>query len=490
MSASSSTNINHPRDMSDALADRSNVDPLHSPPAEMIGPKNRLLREHELAEAERECEDIEVWEEEDEEEEDHLTGAETDGVEEAGLLQGIDYISAAKLQAITGQQDLSELTYLEAQVDTESTSLSDIGNLLPSLTQLRLSHSNIGSLRDLGTSLRSLRVLWLCRAGLLSLDGLGSISETIEELYIAFNHVSDLSPIADDDFEALRILDADSNEIDDLEQVEFLSGCKKLHSLTLENNPVASAQGYVVFIRDTLPNIELLDDIEINQDRALGEQKDDSLTEVEVVTESIKLSRLGYNDVEYLCGASVESKVPVTARPASARPGTAGLLGTAMARPGSSGGIRPKTPFESSVTGFGTQSRPSTALSRLGTARLGTARAGGMGPPGTGMRPGTASMSMSYPHVEVGGSSSDLTFGSAEALCGGISRALRSRQRDIPLAQVASASAEEDEMVSMSALSGLLPGDREQASTGAEGESVDILQINYDDSSDNEDNEL
>merc|ERR1719502_133025 len=68
---------------------------------------------------------------------------------------------------------------------------------------------------------------------------MGSLSSSLEELYIAFNHIQDLSPITDDDFDSLRVLDCDGNEIADVEQVEFLSGCKRLVSLTLENNPVA-----------------------------------------------------------------------------------------------------------------------------------------------------------------------------------------------------------------------------------------------------------
>lgn len=430
--------------MCDALADRSNEADMMPP----MGPKNRLPREHELHDDE----------EYDEEVEDLVAQAE----QQDNIVQSLDYISQARLVEITGESDLTRVTFFQAQVDTENTSLSDLGNVLPALEQLKLSHSNICSLRDLGTSLRTLRVLWLNRSGLLSLDGLGSINETIEELYIAFNHITDLSPIADDEFEKLRVLDADSNEIEDPEQIEFLGGCKALQQLTLENNPVASKPGYVVVVRQTLSGLELLDDVPIDSDhREIGEDigEDGQLSEVMVVAESIKLSRLGYEDVEYLCGANPESKVPSTARPSTsgARPGSS--------RPATSGGLRPKTPFESCITGFGTAGRPSTSL---GTAPM---------RPGTGARPSTSSGLNMQPEV-LAGSSSDLTFGSNEALCGGISRALRSRKRDVRVQQSSPIAEQEEE--SLSALLGKLP-------EGSSGE-ADIMTINFDDPSDEDGN--
>eukprot|EP00966_Prymnesium_polylepis_P032908 765627-Prymnesium_polylepis.1 len=59
-------------------------------------------------------------------------------------------------------------------VDTSEQTLGDLGVRLPSLEQLRLSNSNIGTLRDLGTALGSLRVLWLARSGLQELEGVGA----------------------------------------------------------------------------------------------------------------------------------------------------------------------------------------------------------------------------------------------------------------------------------------------------------------------------
>jgi len=420
--------------MTDALADRSN-EPASPGKASMdsIGPKNRLLREHELITREEQEENDEQFGEDpfgEDPFEAELRNIDQGNLqidtanqcsEESELLNGLEYLSHARLMELTGVKDLAEVTFFEAQVDSESTSMSDLGNMLPQLTQLKLSHSNIASLRDLGTCLKHLRVLWLNRSGLLSLDGLGSISETIEELYIAFNHVTDLSPIADDDFEMLRILDCDSNEIDDPEQIEFLSGCKALHALTLENNPVFSAAGYVSIVTDNLPNLQILDDLPVDGDRPAREfvegEAGEQLTEVDIVTESIKLSRLGYDDVEFLCGAAKDSKIPSSARPATG----ASRPGTGIGRPSTSGGLRPKTPFESSISSFGINQRCPTPIRPGSSAMI---------RPGTSARPSTGNCYSPVADTTVG-SSSDLTFGSNIALCGDISRALRSRKKDV-----------------------------------------------------------
>merc|ERR1712166_1357113 len=90
----------------------------------------------------------------------------------------------------------------------------------------------------------------------------------------------------------------------------------------------------------------------------------------------------------------------------SARPATgASRPGTGIGRPSTSGGLRPKTPFESSISSFGINQRCPTPI-----------------------RPGNCYSPVADATV---GSSSDLTFGSNIALCGDISRALRSRKKDV-----------------------------------------------------------
>lgn len=67
---------------------------------------------------------------------------------------------------------------------------------MPSLAELRLERgSTLASFRDLGSSLKNLRVLWLSACGVRYLDGVGALLG-LEELYLAFNDVTDLTSIA------------------------------------------------------------------------------------------------------------------------------------------------------------------------------------------------------------------------------------------------------------------------------------------------------
>ena len=89
-------------------------------------------------------------------------------------------------------------------VDTSETSLGNFGIYLPNLRQLKLNGSNVPRIRDLGTSLIYLRVLWLSRSNLADLDGIPTLSH-LEELYLAYNEIADISPCSM--LESLKCLD-------------------------------------------------------------------------------------------------------------------------------------------------------------------------------------------------------------------------------------------------------------------------------------------
>lgn len=57
-----------------------------------------------------------------------------------------------------------------------------------------------------------------------------------QELYVSYNNVSDLSQVGM--LENLQLIDLEGNDVDDLVQVQYLGLCGKLHTLTLEGNPV------------------------------------------------------------------------------------------------------------------------------------------------------------------------------------------------------------------------------------------------------------
>lgn len=59
-----------------------------------------------------------------------------------------------------------------------------------------------------------------------------------QELYVAYNNVSDLSQVGM--LENLQLLDLEGNDVDDLVQIQYLGLAGNLQTLTLEGNPVCA----------------------------------------------------------------------------------------------------------------------------------------------------------------------------------------------------------------------------------------------------------
>lgn len=122
-------------------------------------------------------------------------------------------------QKLSGKQDLARVTYLQIAVDSNKQSVEVIGELLPSLQQLKLQNSTLQSFRDLGTSLHSLQILWIMRSGISDLDGIGALTG-LQELYLQYNDISDLSPLML--HEEIQVIDLEGNCIADIGQIEQL----------------------------------------------------------------------------------------------------------------------------------------------------------------------------------------------------------------------------------------------------------------------------
>lgn len=163
---------------------------------------------------------------------------------------------------LAGTSDLSTVTNFEIAIDTSETSGAAIGESLRSLQLLRLNGSVLASLRDLGTSLRNLRVLWAARCGLSDLDGI-SLLPSLAELYLSFNSIEDLSPLALHD---LEVLDLEGNKVADESSLVTLGMMPQLHTLTLEGNPIALEPGYRDLVAANAPNLEILDDEPLDHD--------------------------------------------------------------------------------------------------------------------------------------------------------------------------------------------------------------------------------
>ncbi|KAL3659994.1 hypothetical protein V7S43_014919 [Phytophthora oleae] len=203
-----------------------------------------------------------------------LSGQETE-LEILQLENPFDDITEEKLKQLTGGQDLENVTSLQISVDSSKQSVEVIGELLPSLQQLRLQQSCLGSFRDLGTSLRSLRILWAMHCQISELDGIGALMN-LRELYLQHNNVSDVSPLTM--HEELRVIDLEGNRVADIGQLEQLAFCPQLTSLNLVGNPVETVEHYRQIIANFVPQLVSLDD------RALSENERAKLSDVEIDT--------------------------------------------------------------------------------------------------------------------------------------------------------------------------------------------------------------
>ena len=160
------------------------------------------------------------------------------------------------------EAELRAVSALELSVDTRGgQTISHLGNVFPRLIHLRLSDSFLDSFRDLGTSLRCLQVLHLQCSGVTDLDGIGGLTG-LTELYLAFNDISDLGPLALHD--SLEVLDLDSNAVADVNQIDQLGTCFALRVLNLKCNPISTTilalATYRRIVAHHIPHLAVLDD--------------------------------------------------------------------------------------------------------------------------------------------------------------------------------------------------------------------------------------
>ena len=210
-------------------------------------------------------------------------------------------ITDEQLHALTGTRDLAGVRFLQMAVDSEFVPLGSLGERLPQLEQLKLNGSSLPSLRLIGSSLTRVRVLWLCRCGLRELDNLWAVPE-LQELYLAFNDIEQLSPIHE--AEQLQVLDLEANLVADMAQVEFLQFASALQELTLRGNPVCEREGFREEVIALLAQVQMLDDeptvagdegaapFDDDDDADAGALADNSLAEEAALASSL-LAELG-----------------------------------------------------------------------------------------------------------------------------------------------------------------------------------------------------
>jgi hypothetical protein len=175
-----------------------------------------------------------------------------------------------------GVDDLDDVVKLTISVNRDEQPVEMLGKSCPYLQELKLSDSFVQSIRDLGTGLQNLRVLWLSRSGLTELWGISALPQ-LDELYVSFNEISDLSSLNYHD--RLQVLDLEGNNVADWDEVEALETLPELRELNLDGNPIKKATGYAKRVCSLLPNLEMLDD-EMVATMDLGEDSAEDIKEV------------------------------------------------------------------------------------------------------------------------------------------------------------------------------------------------------------------
>merc|ERR1719387_2002729 len=80
----------------------------------------------------------------------------------------------------------------------------------------------------------------------------------LEELYVSFNEISDLSSL--NYHEKLQVVDLEGNNVAEWDEVEALETLPELRELTLAGNPIQKAAGFTKRVCSLLPDLVMLDD--------------------------------------------------------------------------------------------------------------------------------------------------------------------------------------------------------------------------------------
>jgi Leucine-rich repeat (LRR) protein len=239
------------------------------------------------------------------------------------------------VKAITGLSAgmLFKLRKAELKVDCRGSHLHLLGQYCPQLVELKLSNSYISSLRDLGTTFYRLEVMWLVKTHLRELDGLSGFP-SLKELYAAFNAVQNLSGVLLNN--SLEVLDLEGNEIADMDELSYMSGCDSLYALTLEGNPISREVRYRERVFEVLPQLMTLD--EMTREQATLEESLPEVEDSQVFLDSLIMKKYAVGLEEFINAipsepdeyeivrASVKQRYNSKFTERSSRPKTAGSM--------------------------------------------------------------------------------------------------------------------------------------------------------------------
>ena len=86
---------------------------------------------------------------------------------------------------------------------------------------------------------------------------------SLENVSLIKNNIKDLSVFKN--LKNIKNLNLKDNKISEFNQIELLKNCKNLESLCLKENPISNESNYVQKIKEILPQLKILDDIDLNK---------------------------------------------------------------------------------------------------------------------------------------------------------------------------------------------------------------------------------
>ena len=306
-------------------------------------------------------------------------------------------LSLSYLQQVSETEVGADSSYLEAQLNADEIAVDNLGELLPRLRMLRLTDGSIvSSLRCLGSALHALGYLYANQSSVELIEGVGTMGQ-LKELYLAFNNISDLSPLSV--LENLTLLDIECNQVKEPEQMTHLALCKSLSSVFVDGNPVCEKLGktYRRKLLSLIPNLKCLNGID-SREFSSSEEANDS-----IVREKLLIARS-------ISNLHFQTPSPPATAPSLPR------------RPRTSIGPRPKTPSNSLCS-----DRKSDLRISLGALPQRPSTASGYFRPSSGLSE-FLDRDCQEERFENEMSASDLTQGRPSSLCGSLTHSLRSKR--------------------------------------------------------------
>ncbi|KAJ7423047.1 hypothetical protein WISP_35475 [Willisornis vidua] len=240
-------------------------------------------------------------------------------IKDDGELLMEEHLSPRKLKVLTGVDDLHQVKFLEMRVDTREISLGNFGptdylvssetvakghfpstvvvpdavELVPEDTLPSLASSSVLTSQNISEEFSEMQVYEVDRSSLLkhfaklecylckAVVYIFILLASSEELYIAYNNISELSQLTW--LDGLEVLDLEGNNIEDMDQMQYLRLCCKLSHLTVEGNLIClkpnaeSAEkpdyNYRAEVKKIIPHLKYLDKIPASQTVPLPSKK-------------------------------------------------------------------------------------------------------------------------------------------------------------------------------------------------------------------------